>query len=417
MRIGFVSAGKLALPIALAVEAYGGHEVWVTDINPQILDNIRNKVLPYKEEVANDLIATHNLNIGTTEEVVAHSEIVFCAPQTPHAPQYEGITRVPNERTDFDYTWLKQAVSDVVRAANEQDNDVILAVISTVLPGTIQREIVPLLTPNVRLVYTPQFIAMGTCIPDFLDPEFILLGGDDKDANKKVRDFFERLQNAPVIEMSLASAELTKVYYNVLLGLKIVAANTLMEICEKTDADADVVTDALVQANRRLISPRYMRGGMGDSGGCHPRDCIALSHLARNLDLSFDLFDAMMAQRERQTDWLARLLIEAMENSGMPGVILGKAYKPETNLTVGSAAVLLKHLIEERNVEVAMFDPHVDEGEPPLEDPAVFFIATKHPEFAEYRYPESSVIIDPWGYIPHGEGVYVKRIGRKLSPE
>jgi UDPglucose 6-dehydrogenase len=126
----------------------------------------------------------------------------------------------------------------------------------------------------------------------------------------------------------------------------------MMEICEKTGADVDDLVDALSLASDRVISSAYLRGGMGDGGGCHPRDNIALSFLARELDLSYDLFEALMVARERQTEWLADLVGEG------PLEVLGKAYKPETNLTVGSPALLLAALLEERGVEFAHTDPY-----------------------------------------------------------
>jgi len=102
---------------------------------------------------------------------------------------------------------------------------------------------------------------------------------------------------------------------------------------------------------------------MGDGGGCHPRDNIALSWLARQHNLSFDLFEALMVCRERQTEWLAGLIVRE-ENSqfSRPVEILGKAYKPETNLTVGSPATLLSNILTEMGVDHEHTDPFAGGG-------------------------------------------------------
>jgi len=85
---------------------------------------------------------------------------------------------------------------------------------------------------------------------------------------------------------------------------------------------------------------------MGDGGGCHPRDNIALSYLARKFKLSYNWYDNIMKQRENQTEWLADLIIE---NKGDKQInILGKCFKPETNLIMGSPAILLKNILEEK---------------------------------------------------------------------
>ena len=407
-----VGAGKLGGTVALAIERLGGHEVMITDVSSEVLDNFRKRSLPYREVMADELIKDHELLIGTIDDCVQFAELIFVAVQTPHGPEYEGVTRLPKTRADFDYRYLVEAMRKISNCVNRHRREVVVAIISTVLPGTIEREIKPWLSPYIHLAHTPHFIAMGTTIPDYMNPEFVLLGGDDETAHATLRKFYSTLHDAPLVEMSIASAELAKVYYNVLLGLKIVAANTLGEICEKTQADADDVVNALKLATDRLISPKYMTPGMGDAGGCHPRDAIALSALARRLGLSFDLFEAMLLQRELHSDWLADLLVEAMENTGFPAVILGKSYKPETNLTVGSAATLLANQLTERGIEFIHYDPHVDHGQCP-DGPAVYFLATRHEAFKSYSFSPGSVVIDPWGFLEDQDGVYIKRIGRK----
>ena len=138
---------------------------------------------------------------------------------------------------------------------------------------------------------------------------------------------------------------------------------------------------------------------MGDGGGCHPRDNIALSWLAKKLDLSYDWYENLMVCREKQTEWLANLVMEERKKSGLPIVILGKCFKKETNLTVGSPSILLKNLLEENDQLVEMFDPWIDACAPPTTSEAVFFIGTNHDKFKEYNFPAGSIVIDPWGII------------------
>jgi Predicted UDP-glucose 6-dehydrogenase len=258
---------------------------------------------------------------------------------------------------------------------------------------------------------------MGTTIKDFLDSEFVLFGVRDKEAVVKAKEFYRTINEKPFYETNIENAELIKVAYNTYISMKICFANTLMEICHKVpDCNVDVVSDALALATDRLLSPRYMRGGMGDGGGCHPRDNIALSWLSRELDLSYDWFENVMICRERQTEWLADV-IEYYHNAGGYSYnrvgIYGKAFKAGTNLTVGSPAKLLANILEERNFKVYMYDPHVDSGDCPFSWPGVYFVATNHKEFGEpeWYFPEGSVVIDPWRYIPGRAGVEVIPIG------
>jgi UDPglucose 6-dehydrogenase len=291
-----------------------------------------------------------------------------------------------------------------------------VVVISTVLPGTMRKHIFPLLNERVQICYNPFFIAMGTTMQDFLHPEMVLLGVSNENAAKRVEQLYASVTNAPIYRTSIENAEGIKVAYNTFIGMKIAFANTWMEICHRIPGmDVDQVTGALALATNRIISSRYLSGGMGDGGSCHPRDNIALSWLARELGLSYDLFETLMIAREHQTQWLAELM-EAYDPRGEPRllkVILGKSFKLNSNITVGSPAVLLKNILQERGHDVEMYDPHVDIGLPTPTYPAsIFLIGTKHPEFVEFKFPEGSVVIDPWRYVPQRPGIKVVSVGR-----
>src|SRR5439155_13988890 len=145
-------------------------------------------------------------------------------------------------------------------------------------------------------------------------------------------------------------------------------------------------------------------------------DNIALSCLARELDLSYDWFEGVMLAREQQTDWLAQLVTEHHERRGFDHNrvgIYGRAFKAGTNLTVGSPATLLANMLGERGFEVHMFDPYVDVGPCSFDWAGVYFVATNHAEFASasWRFPTGSVVLDPWRYLPPREGVEVIRLG------
>lgn len=408
MNIGFVGLGKLGLPCALAVESKG-HNVWGYDISPQVKEILETKKLPYREIWAQEHLDKSNIKFTNLSEVVNNSEIIFVPIQTPHDERYEGTTRIPEDRVDFDYTYLKAGLKDLSEEIEKQGDDKVVIIISTVLPGTIEREIKPLLSDKIKLCYNPFFIAMGTTMRDFLNPEYVLFGVDNEAAAEKAEAFYRTLHDSPFYKTAIKNAELIKVAYNTFIGMKIVYANTMMEICHKIGADVDEVTGAMSLATERLISGKYLSGGMGDGGGCHPRDNIAMSWLAKKLDLSYDFFESLMLGREYQTEWLADLIEEY--RGDLPIMILGKAFKEETNLTVGSPSILLKNILEERGVSVDMYDPHVDEDLFLMTQPQLFFIGTKHSEFLSYEFPEGSIVIDPWRYMSDQEGVEVIRIG------
>jgi len=413
MNIGFMGLGKLGLPCALAVEMRG-HKVIGYDPSPSIKEILDTKKLPYKEIWAQDYLDKTNIEIKSIEEVAEHSDIIFVPIQTPHGEKFEGTTRIPDEREDFDYTYLKNGLVELDTELQKQKKEVVVVVISTVLPGTIRREILPNLSEYTKLCYNPFFIAMGTVMEDFLRPEIILFGVDDEEAANKAKKFYRTINHAPFYETSIENAELIKVAYNTFIGTKIAYVNTLMEMCHHLpNTNVDEVMNGLKMCNKRIISDKYLSGGMGDGGGCHPRDNIALSWLSDKLGLSFNWFDNIMKQREVQTEWLADLIEE--HSNGLPINILGKSFKPQTNITTGSPSILLNNILEERGHAVFMWDPYVDGPFPTeygeFDEPQCYFIGTKHDDFVNFPYEKDSIIIDPWRFIPDIYNCKVIRIG------
>lgn len=416
MKIGFVGLGRLGFPCAVTMAARG-FEVVGYDRDPARM----TFEFTQREEGLAELVdaARGRMTFGTLD-AVAHCDLVFVAIQTPHGPEYEGVTVMPETRADFDYRALVAGVSALDAAVEAARTRPIVAVISTVLPGTIRREVMPH-AAHLRLVYNPYFIAMGTVVRDMLDPEFVLVGSDDEEAKAAVVEFYRRLirPDVPIADVRIESAELIKVAYNTFISVKLTTVNALMEICQELGgADIDEVTGALCMANRRILGRSYMRGGMGDGGGCHGRDLIAMSWLSQRLNLSADVYGFLVRAREAQTEYLAQLACRAWQESwakdgtDLPIVILGQTFKPETNLTTGSPAVLLANLLREKGLRVTTWDPEVDTGVPPTER-AVYVIGTRHARFAEWVFPAGSHVVDPHRFIADREGVAVVRVGAR----
>lgn len=381
-NVGWIGLGKLGAPCAAALQHHGGHAVVGYDVRGP--------------DVAYDFADLDPVHIvDTVDDVVRKTDdVVFVAVQTPHSPAYGGETPTPSEPREFEYAYLVNAIRAVANAAARQAKHVTLVVVSTVLPGTFNRLLRPLLNEFTQPVYHPFFIAMGTVVNDFVAPEMTLLGVDAPIVADRVLDLYRPIHSAPAPVLSIASAELAKVAYNTFISMKIVYANLLAEMADATGADVDEVTSALTQADQRLLSPRYLRAGMGDGGACHPRDNVALSALAQRHGLSSDLMGFLNDARDRQADHQAELITHWHELTGLPVTLLGRAYKPNVDLTDGSPALLLAHALVGRGVD---FEHVVDVGD--AASPRVYFVATQHESYATVAWPVGSVVVDPFGYL------------------
>ena len=403
MKVGFIGLGKLGLPCAAAISVRNNIEVAGFDIDHKIRGYIKDKRVPYVEKELDHYLSLAKINFeDSVSAVVEKSDLVFLAIQTPHDAKYEGTCPTPDTRRDFEYSFLIDVVTEIAKALENIEKNITIVVISTVLPGTMRTQVLPLLTSvrdKVNFCYNPFFIAMGQTIQDYLNPEFILIGSDSREESKDLIDFYKKFQTAPIQQMQIESAELTKVAYNTFIGFKIVFANALGEICETLGlGNVDEVTEALAIATDRLISGKYLKAGMGDGGGCHPRDQIAMSFLAQKLELSTDPFTWLAISRDKQTYRQAELIQEVSLDSGISRVvIMGESYKANINLTFGSPSLLLQYYLKELNVEFSVYDPYTRPNSELDNIQAVFFVATNHQSFNQISYPEGSIVIDPWG--------------------
>lgn len=390
MNIGWVGLGKLGMPCAEAI-AHKGHTVFGYDI----------------ESVSSQ----HVTVCDSIKSVAAHSDIVFVAVPTPHDPDYDG--RAPTahlEPRDFDYSIVKSVIAE----ANQHMNSTqLLVLISTVLPGTVRREFASLIT-NTRFVYNPYLIAMGTVAWDMVNPEMVMIGtvdGAESGAAKQLVDFYKTImENDPrYVVGTWDECECIKVFYNTWISAKIGLSNMIQDVAQRQgNINVDIVTEALAASTNRITGPQYMRAGMGDGGACHPRDNIALRWMAQELDLGYDLFDAIMTAREKQAKNLAEFLVELAKKNDQSIVIHGKAYKPGVSYCDGSYSLLVGHYCAELGYEPGYVDPITGDQYNP-QNPCVFLLAHsasttyKYTNFSDYTFdaqyctiPSDSTVVDPW---------------------
>jgi len=423
MNIGVVGLGKLSLPCSVAI-VEKGHTVYGFDVNEQAVENYKRGVSNlYEPDMDHRLqAALPNMNfVNSTDEVVCNADITFIVVQTPHAPELDGSIRHHHVREDFNYSYVLKAAEDIAHAINHcaAEAHKVVALISTVLPGTTRQLIYPAMQKIITrpvgqgwdLCYNPYFIAMGQTMDDFANPEFTLIGERliGTKSGEILAQFYDTIHTAPKLRMTWDEAEMVKMCYNTFIGFKIIFSNMVMELCHKTpNANCDVVMDAFCQATDRLISKMYLKGGMGDGGTCHPRDNLALGFLSDKLGLSYNIFDFVMTVREKQTEWLVDLMCQYK----LPKVILGKTFKPDTDLIVGSPSILLANILKERGEEVTFYDPVTDPSLP-LEIPSVYLIGTRWKEFKNFNFVPGSVVIDPWGFIDTvSSGIKLISVGR-----
>jgi len=417
MEVAMIGLGKLGLPVSCAMCARG-HEVFGYDVDSAKMERYRSGVSDLYEPDMDSILQYHldreNLHlVDSVKEAVRPAQIIFVAVPTPS-----------REDDAFDTSIVADALRSVAAAMKGCDDYKVVAVISTVLPMTTRLEFLPVLAdelgePGERygLAFNAQFIAMGTVMHNYLEPEFVLVGEYDERSGDTLQKFYRQLTGSPILRMSLENAELVKMIYNTFIGMKIIYANTIMELCDKIPgADCDVVSYAIGHATDRLISDRYLIGGMGDGGECHPRDQRALSYFAEALDLSTDPFSYVMAARTLQTGYIAEIANEEHRRTGLPIAVLGLTFKPKTNLTTDSPSLLLVDiLLRQYRIQAQVYDPIVKPGPLP-QGPYVYILATAHEQLKSFQFVPGSIIIDVWRMLDEApEGCVLRSIGGRTG--
>ncbi len=393
--------------------------MWGYDVDPRKRESyVAGKANLHEPDIDNQLrtALTRGLHIvDSVDRFPNDLEQVFIAVPTP------------SQKDDsFDLTYLKEAIRLVASYLKKKPTYTNVVVISTILPSTMRTEVAPLLQEESNkqlgkgygLCYNASFIAMGTTIDDFLTPEFVLMGESDSKAGETLERFYDPIvdKNIPRLHMSWDNAEVVKMGYNTMIGFKIVYANTLMELCHQLPyGDVDVVSDALSHATKRIVGPRYLRGGMGDGGACHPRDNLALSWLAKQFDLSANPFSFVMEARNHQAKWLADLLM----SYHLPIVILGARYKYNSNLIDYSASFVVRDQITAHNRSVHIYDPGAIDPQYHAkykQQQSAFLIAVDDKFVHEPIYPEGSVVLDPWRCVSKEEQSGLAKQGIRYVP-
>ena len=257
----------------------------------------------------------------------------------------------------------------------------------------------------------------GTVKEDMVDPEMIIIGNHTGQYTGDVKLLIQ-LYSAFVKEGTRVEtgtweeAEAIKIFYNTFISAKIGLVNMIQDTSMKIgNMDTDVITGALERSTYRILGPAYMKAGMGDGGACHPRDNIALRHLANSNGFGYDLFEAIMYAREMQAYNLAAFIYEQWKHEAswdeeLPVYILGKSYKPGVDYEDGSYSVLVADMLEKQfpdKLEVE-FDP---------ENPKKgIYLLGHRGEFHAYHFPAQSVVIDPWREMsPYNKTIYVIHYG------
>ena len=354
--VSIVGLGKLGASMAAAIASRGLRVIGV-DVNTRAVDLLNQGSPPIQETDLAAYITKYREKIEATTDhrhAIRNSDLTFVIVPTPS-----------DERGAFSISYAASAFRSIGEALREKDGYHTVVLTSTVLPGSTRFGLLPVLEEasgkrcgeDFGLCYSPEFIALGSVIHDFLNPDLLLIGEFDKKSGDVLTDYYSRIMenDPPAKRMSIENAELTKISLNSYVTMKITFANMVSALCERIPGgDVDVVTDAL--GLDRRIGRRYLTGGLGFGGPCFPRDNVALAFLARSLGVSHELLLAT-DHFNRNIPGEAVKRLGGIIRPGMTVGILGLSYKPFSCVIEESQGILLAEALQDHDVKVLGYDP------------------------------------------------------------
>lgn len=368
MRITVIGTGYVGLTTGVCLAGVG-HEVVCVDIVQERVDAINRGESPFYEpgldQMLSDALASGRLRATRelTGSVAAGEATLICV----GTPQAEG-------RIDLSY--VAEAARQVGAALRGADGYHVVAVKSTVVPGTTDtlvrsliEETSGLAAGEFGLCMNPEFLREGSAVYDFNSPDRIVIGQWDEKAGRALARMYEAF-DCPKIFTTLRNAEMIKYASNSLLATLISFSNEIAALCEATPGtDVESVLEG-VHLDRRLspfgdagarIRPEilsFLRAGCGFGGSCLPKDVNALREYARDHGVAPRLLDAVVAVNAARPSQFVGLAEEALGTlEGATVAVLGLAFKPGTDDLRESPSLAVARLLSEKGAAVRAHDP------------------------------------------------------------
>lgn len=408
VQVGVVGAGYVGLTTAAAL-AHLGHRVVCADIDGGRVAALRNGEIPIVEEGLADIVAAGLASGRLSFEVGAAAaadgaDVVFLCVPTPQGP---------DGGADLRY----------IEAAAEQVGPVLAAgslVVnkSTVPVGSTRAVEDVLRRPDVAVVSNPEFLREGTAVGDFLHPDRIVIGADDRAAGERLAELYAPIE-APVLITDPASAETIKYAANGFLAMKISFVNAISAMCEAVGANVDDVVEGIGSDSR--IGRAFLKPGPGWGGSCFPKDSRALVKTAADYGYDFTMMKGVIDVNEEQRRRMVskvRKAVGVAPGRGLGGAavgVLGLTFKAGTDDLRDSPSLTIVKTLLTSGARVRAFDPTVTGAKTESEVLAgvelvgdaleaargaqVLVIATEWPEFAKLDLDEVAAVMASDGTV------------------
>ena len=361
IAVSIFGLGWVGLCTAVSLVQKGIDTICV-DIDKRKIEMIQEGKPPFfepgLETALIEISSSKNFRLTTnTVWALKRSSISFITVGTPSKPE-GGI----------DLRFVEAVSRDIGRALKTKSNYHLVVVKSTVVPGTTENLVKPILMqqshkrcgPDFGLCLNPEFLKEGSAMHDTLNPDRIIIGEYDNRSGSTLENFYQKFHGEeipPVLRTNLTNAELIKYAGNAFLAVKISFINTIANICEKIPG-ADVATIAQGMGLDKRISHLFLRAGLGYGGSCLPKDLKALILYSKEKGYKPKLLESIEQANDIQplrAIEIAERLLGTVRDKWI--AILGLAFKPDTDDMREAVSIKIINKLLQKGAEVSVYDP------------------------------------------------------------
>ena len=359
MNISIIGTGYVGL-VSGACFAKMGHKVICVDIDKEKVEKINIGIAPIYEKDLDEMLKNNKANIKATtsyKEAIENSDITFICVGTPS-----------EEDGDINLKYIDKATEEIAVQIKNKSKYHSIVVKSTVVPGTTEKHIIPILEKisqkkagiDFGVGMNPEFLREGIAVYDFLNPDRIVNGYIDE----KTRDILYKLYKefkSKIYETTPTTAEMIKYASNCFLATKISFINEIGNFCKKLGIDTYDVAEGMGLDNR--IGRDFLNSGIGWGGSCFPKDLLALQTWAKREKEDSKIINSTIDVNEKQPLKLLKLLKKHIPNlKGKTIGILGLAFKPDTDDIRDSRAIPIVKKLKQEGALIKAYDPKAIEN-------------------------------------------------------
>ena len=334
-NIAVVGLGYVGCVTAACLSGLG-HEVTGVDRDEHKVRSVLNGEAPFYEPGLENLVrenvAAGRLRASTSlAEALEGAEIALICVGTPS-----------EKSGNLGLDQLRRVIGEIAGLIKDRTAPLIVAIRSTVFPGTCQEIVMPVLGHHAMVVSNPEFLREGTAVKDFMEPSLVVVGGDDREAVRRTAAIYSPLEFPPSL-VSLRTAEMIKYACNAFHAVKIAFANEIGSLCAALDVDGREVMETVCQDVKLNASAAYLKPGFAFGGSCLPKDLRALVYRAGRLDLQLPMLETVLPSNDKH---LVRAIGKVLDLPAKRLGVVGLAFKENTDdLRESPVVTLLEQLI------------------------------------------------------------------------